>query len=155
MKISKIVKPDQNIISITKTLAVVELPIYIGPTFMKLAEYIRKQGAEIESAPFVSYKNLDEQGNANAEKVEVEIGFPIDDLIEEMDGMKVYKLPSYQAVTTLFVGKYEGLTQVYQELLAEIRNIGGSFTGICYEYYLSDEEIPEELQETLIEVAYI
>jgi hypothetical protein len=36
----------------------------------------------------------------------------------------------------------------------EIKKIGGKFSGISYEYYLSDEEIPEEQQETIMELVY-
>jgi len=54
----------------------------------------------------------------------------------------------------LFKGSYDELTAPYTEMLAYIEAEGSSFTGRCYEYYLSDEEIDADQQETLIEIPY-
>lgn len=86
--------------------------------------------------------------------IEVEIGFPIDQIIEEEGAVKSYLLPSYDAVTALYVGKYEDMTPIYMEMMAEIKAKGKKFSGMSYEYYLSDEEIPPENQETILELPY-
>ncbi len=154
MKIEHIVKPEQNIVSCTFKVKVEEIPHIIGPTFMKLVKYINENQANILSTPFVSYKNLKKDGTVDGEIVDMEIGFPISDLLNETDDINSYVLPSYKAATTKYTGKYDGLSKVYEKILNDINNVDNEFLGICYEYYLSDEEIPEEQQETIIEILY-
>lgn len=154
MRIEKIVKPEQTIVSITTDIPVEKLPEIIGPSFMKLAEYIRSESAEIISTPFVSYKNLLEDGQVDGNLVQVEIGFPVNKQIAETAEIKSYTLPSYQAMSTLFHGSYSDLTNPYEEMLAEIKKELGTFTGVSYEYYLTDEEIESDQHQTILEVAY-
>lgn len=59
MKIEHMTKPEQKIVSITRTVAVAKLPEYIGPTFMKLVAYIEARNARVQSAPFVSFTGRD------------------------------------------------------------------------------------------------
>ena len=154
MKIEKIVKPSQQIVSINTKTPVAKLPELIGPSFMKLAAYIKQEGAEIVSMPFVSYKGMNEDGQIDGDNIDVEIGFPIDRPVKDTIEFKYYSLPSYKAVTTLFKGSYDDLTSPYLEMLAYIRQDGGKFLGTSYEYYLSDEEIESDQQETLLEIPY-
>lgn len=155
MKIEQMEKPVQNIISITKTLPVAELPNFIGPTFMELAHYISQQNGQIVSTPFVAYHDLLANGETKDGQVTAEIGFPVAELLPETTVIRAYQLPSYLALTVLYVGRYEEVTPVYRQLLNEIKNLGGHYTNKAYEYYLSDEEVPPELQETIIEVPYM
>ncbi len=76
MKFEQIVKPDQWILSQTFTVKVEEIPQVIGPTFMKLGGFIQEQGIQILSTPFVSYKNMDENGGLDESAIEMEVGFP-------------------------------------------------------------------------------
>ena len=156
MTIEKIIKPEQNIISITRTgLNVTDLPKIIGPTFMEIGKYIAEQGANVLSNPFVSFKNMDETGKLDESQIEMEIGFPVDKLIPEKDLIKAYVLPSYKAVSILYVGDYDqGMIEVYRQLFEEITALGGHFMNRSYEYYLSDEEIELSKQETIIELPY-
>lgn len=154
MNIEQIMKPDQWIVSITYTIPVVEIKHVIGPTFMKLVAYIQEQQAEIQSNPFVAYKNMDENGNVNADSVQMEVGFPINKKIAETEEVRSYFLPAFKALTAVFIGKYDDLTSPYLAILEEIKRLNGTFKGISYEYYLSDEEIAEDQQETLIEIPY-
>ncbi|MBP1046672.1 GyrI-like domain-containing protein [Enterococcus sp. BWM-S5] len=156
MNIEKITKPEQIIISITHTgLNVTELPKIIGPTFMEIGKYISEQGAAILSNPFVSFKNMDETGKLDESQIEMEIGFPVDKLIPENESIKAYRLPSYKAVSVLYVGDYDqGMIDIYRRLFEEIKANGGIFMNRSYEYYLSDEEIDLSKQETIIELPY-
>ena len=156
MQFEPIVKPDQWILSQSFTVKVEEIPQVIGPTFMKLGGFIQEQNIKILSTPFVSFKNMDEHGGLDESAIEMEVGFPV---AEEVKNAKKidsdsYFLPSYKAMTGLYVGKYEDMTDPYFAMMAEIKKIGGKFSGISYEYYLSDEEIPEEQQETIMELVY-
>ncbi|MGC6768842.1 GyrI-like domain-containing protein [Enterococcus sp. LJL128] len=155
MIIEKITKPEQKIVSFTqKGLVVTELPTIIGPTFMKLGKYISEQGANILSNPFVSFKNMDDDGKIDESQMEMEIGFPVDQLLPEKDGIVSYVLPSYKALSVHYVGKYDDMVPIYDALLNQIKENGDNFMHYCYEYYLSDEEIDESKQETIIELPY-
>ena len=154
MKIEKIIKPKQQVVSITTKTAVENLQHLIGPTFMKLVSYIQQEEADIVSTPFVSYRNLKEDGQVDGDLVEVEIGFPISKLIRESDEFKSYTLPSYLAMSALFKGSYDDLTSPYTAILERIAAENGHFTGVSYEYYLSDEEISSDQHETILEVVY-
>lgn len=156
MQFEPIVKPDQWILSQSFTVKVEEIPQVIGPTFMKLGGFVQEQGIAILSTPFVSYKNMDDNGGLDESAIEMEVGFPVAEEVKnaaEIDSNS-YFLPSYKALSGLYVGKYEEMTEPYFAMMDEIKRIGGTFSGISYEYYLSDEEIPEEHQETIMELVY-
>lgn len=156
MKFEQIVKPDQWILSQTFTVKVEEIPQVIGPTFMKLGGFIQEQGIQILSTPFVSYKNMDENGGLDESAIEMEDGFPVAEEVKNAAEIESdsYFLPSYKALSALYVGRYDDMTELYFAMMDEIKKIGGKFSGISYEYYLSDEEIPEEQQETIMELVY-
>lgn len=156
MQFEQIVKPDQWILSQSFTVKVEETPQVIGPTFMKLGGFIQAQNINILSTPFVSFKNMDEHGGLDEQAIQMEVGFPVAEEVKnaaEVDS-DCYFLPSYKALSNLYVGKYDDMTEPYFAMMEEIRKIGGKFSGISYEYYLSDEEIPEEQQETIMELVY-
>ncbi|MGG5317624.1 GyrI-like domain-containing protein [Enterococcus sp. AZ072] len=154
MTFEQIAKPDQWIVSQTFTVRVEEIPKIIGPTFMKLGGLLQEEEIRILSTPFVSYKNMEDEGKLDENAIEMEVGFPIAEKVEVPSEVDCYYLPSYQALSALYVGRYEDMTGIYLEMLQEIKNIGGKFLGISYEYYLSDEEIPPEKQETILELVY-
>ncbi|MBO0451378.1 MULTISPECIES: hypothetical protein [Enterococcus] len=156
MQFEQIVKPDQWILSQSFTVKVEEIPQVIGPTFMKLGGFIQTQGIQILSTPFVSYKGMDETGGLDEQAIQMEVGFPIAEEVQNAAEVEAacYHQPSYKALSTLYVGKYDEMANTYFAMMAEIKNIGGKFIGTGYEYYLSDEEIPEEQQETILELVY-
>lgn len=156
MHFEQIVKPEQWILSQSFTVKVEEIPQVIGPTFMKLGGFIQEQGIQILSTPFVSYKNMDESGGVDETSVKMEVGFPVAEEVKNASTIASdsYFLPSYKALSYLYVGRYEEMTDPYFAMLNEIKRIGGKFIGTSYEYYLSDEEIPAEQQETIMELVY-
>lgn len=154
MAFEQITKPDQWIVSQNFTVKVEEIPQIIGPTFMKLGGLMQEKQAKILSTPFVSYKNMEEEGKLDENAIEMEVGFPVAEKVEVPSEVDCYFLPSYKALSALYVGRYEDMTGIYLDMLEEIKSIGGKFSGISYEYYLSDEEIPLEKQETILELVY-
>lgn len=60
----------------------------------------------------------------------------------------------YNAVTTLYIGSYEDMGEIYFELAKKIEDIEGTFKNKSYEYYLSDEDVDLDQQETIIELVY-
>ncbi|GCF94266.1 hypothetical protein NRIC_21570 [Enterococcus florum] len=154
MTIEAIVKPEQWIVSQHFTVRVEEIPKVIGPTFMKLGGLIQEKGGTILSTPFVSYKNMGEEGTMDETAIEMEVGFPLAEKIEVPEEVDCYLLPSYQALSALYVGRYEEMTGIYMEMFDQIKKSDRKFVGTAYEYYLSDEEIPPEKQETILEVLF-
>lgn len=154
MQIEKITKPAQIIVSMSTQISHEHIPNYIGTAFVDLMAYIQKNGAELAGTPFISYLNLNEQGQAKDELLALEIGFPINQEIPSTEKFQSYTLPSYQAVRTLYIGDYEDLADSYQELIDAIKHENGVFTFRSYEYFLTDASAPLEDQETMIELTY-
>lgn len=154
MQIEKITKPAQTIVSMSTHISHEHLPHYIGTAFSKLLEYSQKNQAELTGTPFVSYLNLDENGQAKDELLAVEIGFPIDKEIPSTEKFQSYVLPSYQAVRTLYIGDYDELTDSYKALIKAIKQENGIFTFRSFEYFLTDASAPLAEQETMIELTY-
>lgn len=154
MQIEKITKPAKTIVSMSTHISHEHLPNYIGTSFVDLLEYIKKNGAELVGTPFISYLNLDSDGQPKDELLDVEIGFQINKEIPSTEKFQSYELPSYQAVRTLYVGDYDDLTDSYKELIEAIKQENGIFTFRSYEYFLTDASVPLEDQETMIELTY-
>jgi len=154
MQIEKITKQAKTIVSMSTHISHEHLPNYIGTSFVDLLEYIKKNGAELVGTPFISYLNLDSDGQPKDELLDVEIGFPINKEIPSTEKFQSYELPSYQAVRTLYVGDYDDLTDSYKELIEAIKQENGIFTFRSYEYFLTDASVPLEDQETMIELTY-
>ena len=129
MKFEQIMKPDQWILSQTFTVKVEEIPQVIGPTFMKLGGFIQEQGIQILSTPFVSYKNMDENGGLDESAIEMEVGFPVAEKVKNAAEIESdsYFLPSYKALSALYVGRYDDMTEPYFAMMDEIKKIAKSY----------------------------
>ncbi|MBO1304538.1 GyrI-like domain-containing protein [Enterococcus sp. 669A] len=155
MQIEQILKPEQWVVTMSTHISYEHLPQYIGNAFAELSNYLLKNDAQLVGTPFISYMNLDENGQAKDELQFVEIGFPVERLLPSTPKFQAYLQEPYHAVRTVFIGDYDVLTEPYQELLKAIKEINGVFGQRSYEYFLTDTSVPLEQQETMIELAYM
>lgn len=153
MPVEKVTKPEQSIVSMTTLLDRSDIPQYIGETIVTLTDFLHQQPATTTTTPFVSYYDLTDEGKLDT-IVKVEVGFGISELLPPTEMIDCYLLPSHQAVRTLHVGDYDGLTPLYKKLLCKIQQENGTFLKRSFEYYLTDETIPIYKQETMIELIY-
>ncbi|MGM0215771.1 GyrI-like domain-containing protein [Enterococcus sp. AZ109] len=155
MQIEKVLKPEQWVVTMSTHISYEYLPKYIGNAFAELSAYLQKNDAQLVGTPFISYLNLDENGQSKDELQHVEIGFPVERLLPSTHKFQAYQQEAYHAVRTVYIGDYDVLTDSYQELLKAIKEINGIFAQRSYEYFLTDTSVPLDQQETMIELAYL
>jgi effector-binding domain-containing protein len=131
----------QPIMSIRTVTRMEDLPKLIGEKFMQIDRYLKDLGVENSGAPFVAYYNLD------MAKLDVEIGFPVEDILPGEGEMCPGELPEGPWVTTLYEGPYEGMKVAYEAMMAWMAENGWEVAGPYYEMYLNspDEVKPEKL----------
>ncbi|KAF1304685.1 MULTISPECIES: GyrI-like domain-containing protein [Enterococcus] len=154
MELIKIRKNPQLVVSITKEMTNAEVFDWIGESFMKLADHIEREKAQIAGLPFVSFKKLDENGNIAAAKVMIEIGIPIDHEINDTIEIICYQMAGYKAIQGTFTGSDDDLALVYSLMIDEIKKGGREFMHQSYEYYLTDASANAEEQMTMLEIPY-
>lgn len=154
MEINEIVKPEQQVVSITKEIIPDEMPDLLGESFVALAAHIEATGARITGEPFVSFKDLDEHGAIHKSPIKVEVGIPIDRKVTSTTAISCYELAGYQALSTTYTGNDDDLQLVYALLVTKINEMGKTFLHKSYEYYLTDDTAASDQQVTLLEVPY-
>lgn len=128
----------QPVMSIRTRTRLELLPQMIGESYRKIMAYLEEQGEPPAFFPFTAYHNLDMQN------LDVEMGFPVNRILPEKDGIKARELPAGKMVTSLYKGPYTGMERPYQEMARWIEANGYIPTGVSYEYYLnSPQDVPE------------
>lgn len=135
----------QPILCLRLTTAVEKLPEVIGPSYMKIAQYLGELGEQPAGVPYVAYHNLDMQA------LDVEIGFPVRAELPGQGDILPGAIAECDAANCLYVGPYEEMGLAYEELNRLIVEKGREPTGVAYEfYYNSPAEVPLSELKTLI-----
>ncbi|MFH5836142.1 GyrI-like domain-containing protein [Proteiniclasticum sp. C24MP] len=132
----------QPVLSIRTRTDVTRLPDLIADSYSRIGAYLNELDIEPEGAPFIAYYNRD------MNDLDVEMGFPVDDVIPGDRDMCPGEIEEGRMVTCMYVGPYEGMKEVYGEMHRYIEEKGLQTKGPAYEtYYNSPEEVenPEEL----------
>jgi len=132
----------QPVLSIRTRTDAKSLPGLIADAYSRIGQYLNELDIEPNGLPFVAYYNLD------MNDLDVEIGFPVDDVIPGDHDMCPGELEKGRMVTCRYNGAYDGLEEVYKEMNRYIDEKGLKAKGIAYEtYYNSPDEVrsPEEL----------
>lgn len=67
---------EQPVLSVKKTTSIKEMPNLIGKTYEEIVNYILEKNEQPIGPAFIAYYNMD------MENLEIEIGFPINNIIE-------------------------------------------------------------------------
>ena len=138
-------KSDQPVLSLRTRTAVQDLPEVLGRSYGALAAYLAEIGQEPSGAPFVGYYNMDMQD------LDIEIGFPVPDVIKGKGELREGQLPGGKMATCLYVGPYKEIEPAYNALTEFMKQEAVIPTGVAYEFYLNDPQTtPEEELETQI-----
>lgn len=131
----------QQVLSIRTRTDASHLPELIGESYRRIGAYLSELDVEPEGPPFVAYYNQ------NMEDLDVEIGFPVDDVIPGDQDMCPGEMEEGNMVSCVYVGPYEGLKEVYGEMHRYIEEKGLKAKGPAYETYFNSpgEVKPEEL----------
>ena len=122
-----------------------QLPNVIGPAYQRIGAYLGARGIEPAGPPYVGYHNEDMQD------LEIEIGFPIAEVIKPEGEFEEGSIPAGEYASTLHVGPYSDFEQAYARLSTWLEEQAIESTGACYEIYLNDPaNTPEQALQTLI-----
>jgi effector-binding domain-containing protein len=128
---------EQPSLSIRKKVRVQDLPLLIGESYGKIAQYLGELGEIMADMPFVCYHNLDMQN------LDIEIGFPVSKSLPEKEDIKPSRIPEGYIVFCMYRGPYKEMEPVYIEMAKWIEENGLKPTGISYEFYFNGPEFPE------------
>jgi len=126
----------QPVLSIRMNTKAENLPVVIGESYAKIARYLEELDVEPAGPPFVAYYNLD------MENLDVEMGFPVDDVVPGDHDMCPGEIVEGKVVSCMYEGPYEGMAAVYEKMNEYIRDKGFTATGVAYEtYYNSPDDV--------------
>jgi effector-binding domain-containing protein len=125
--------------------SVEELPNIIGTTYQRIAAHLGSKQLTPSGPPYVGYHNEDMQD------LDLEIGFPVAEVLGGEGEFEASSIPSGQYATTMHIGPYAKFEESYNRLTQWLESQSLEPTGSCYEVYLNDPvDTPEEALQTLI-----
>lgn len=128
---------EQPTVSIRTTTAVENLPVLIGESYCRMADYLKELGEFLSDVPYVAYHNMDMQ------HLNVEIGFPVAKSLPEKGDIYPGSIPEGNVVSCMYRGAYREMASTYDEMTNWIEENGLMPAGIVYEYYYNGPEYPE------------
>lgn len=147
LKIELIERKPQHVLSIRTRTAFEKLSDLIGECYMRIMKYLEEIGEKPSDAPFTAYYNLD------MNDLDVEMGFPVEKVIPEKDGMKSSEVPAGRYAVCMHKGPYASMEKTYNEMFKWIEDNKMERQGVYYEYYFNAPgEVPEEELLTRIEM---
>lgn len=145
LKCETVVLEDQKTLCIRTRCAAKNLPDVIGKTYQEIIKHMCEKGEQPCGVPYVGYFNMD------MDDLDVEIGFPVSNNIEEKGNIKMSTIPGGKYATAIHKGSYSKLTDSYNILMKWMEENKLEATYIGYEYYLNDPgEVSEDELETKI-----
>ena len=136
--------PERPTLSVRTRAAVQDLPQLFGQTYGALMQYMSEMGAQPAGMPFAAYYNMDMQN------LDIEIGFPVTQLLPDRGEIKSGTLPAGKYAFTIHTGPYDTVGSAYEALTQFVKESGHEPTGIAYEFYFSGPETPPEQIQTQI-----
>jgi effector-binding domain-containing protein len=112
-----------------------ELPRRIGEAFHLTMQAIGSSGAEISGPPFVRYFEF-------GERILAEAGFPFTGTLVPTDGVREATLPAGRAVTTTYVGPYDGIGAAWERVTAWLLERRLDRRDAPWETYLTGPDEP-------------
>jgi effector-binding domain-containing protein len=116
----------------TATLAVGELPEWLGQTFARVTGYLKAHSSYPDGPPFARYfKRADG-------RFEVAAGFPVRTPVEGDGDVQGVTLPGGSTATTMHVGSYDDMEPGYRAITDWIDTQNAEPIGDPWEVYFSD-----------------
>jgi effector-binding domain-containing protein len=135
----------QSALAIRTRAAVQDLPRVFGEAYEAIEQYLGELEEPPAGPPFAAYHNLDMQN------LDVEIGFPVVQVLPGRGDVQAGRLPEGKVATCLYTGPYSDMEPAYAALSQWIEENGYEAAGVAYEIYLSDpEKTPPDKHQTQI-----
>lgn len=132
----------QPVMSVRTVSSLGKLPTLIGECYERIMQFLKEMDVNPCGPPFVCYYNLD------MEHLDVEIGFPVDDVLPGEGDLCPSQLMEGKMVSYLYRGPYEKMNTAYDHMNEFIREHGLKPKGMSYEIYYNspmDVQSSEEL----------
>lgn len=120
-------------ITIKTSATMAEIGPKMGELYQKLFEFSGMKGLNPSGPPFCVYLTFDPEGST-----EFECGIPVDTDTEGTDEIKVKDFPKMKVLSTLYVGPYENMMGIYEEMQTYLQENKLKPTGLSWEIYLTD-----------------
>lgn len=126
--------PETPVAMMRATLAVADLPAWLGTAFGRTAAALGRQGAGPAGPPFARFHRLAD------DRFEVEAGFPAVRAVDDDGDVVGATLPGGPAAVTVHVGPYDEMEPTYEAIATWIADHGFEPVGDSWEVYLSDPQ---------------
>ena len=137
-------QPAQPTLSIRTRAAAGQLTQLFGQTFGAIMQYLGELGEYPVGAPFGAYYNMDMQD------LDIEIGFPVSRPLPDRGEIKSGALPAGKIAVTMHIGPYDAIGPAYEALTQFVQANGCTPSGVAYEFYFSEPDVPPEQIQTQI-----
>ena len=108
------------------------IPALFKKGYTSIVQLLKEHGKVPAGPPFALYYNMD------MDDLEVEFGFPVDELLQGSASIMASTTPTGKAVTTLYIGPYEEIEPAYDFLMKWCADNSLILNGVAYEVYLND-----------------
>lgn len=137
----------QPVLSIRARAPFDELPLLIGESHRKIAQYLEELGEKPAGPPYTAYYNLDMLD------LDVEIGFPVAKPLPGKDDIKPGAVPGGSYVSFMYKGQYGMMEKIYMEIFRWMEEKGLEPAGVYYEsYYNAPNEVADSELLTRISI---
>ena len=137
----------QPVLSIRARTPFDELPLLVGESLRKIAQYLEELGEKPAGPPYMAYYNLDMLD------LEVEMGFPAAKQLPAKGEIKPGEVPGGSYVSFLYKGPYGMMEKIYMEIFRWMEEKGLETAGVYYEsYYNKPNEVPDSELLTRISI---
>jgi effector-binding domain-containing protein len=120
-----------------------DLPEFLGPAFGEVIVLLDKQGLHPTGAPFGRY-------HPAGEGFDVEVGFPVSDVVEAAGRVEPSTLPGGRVARTMHVGSYGEVGAAYEAARSWIIDEGYVPTSEPWESYLDGPEVANPRTEVFM-----
>jgi effector-binding domain-containing protein len=113
-----------------------EIGAFVGPAFGEVLAALGAQGLQPAGPPFCRYRMQEDA-------FDVEAGFPASGPVVPTGRVEPDALPAGSVATTMHVGAYDKVGEVYEELIAWVETQGLVPAGEPWESYLDGPEVTQ------------
>ncbi len=126
-----------------------EMPKYMDPAIREIIQVLADQGLQ-PMGPMFSYHH-----RRPSDTFDFEIGFPVQQRIEEKGRVKNGALPAERVARSVYQGPYEGLAEAWPTLTAWVREQKLPETGRFFERYLNNPDEVEDANDYRTELNWV
>ncbi len=131
-------QPEQPIIKVTQIASIDDFPNVIGQGFLTLGAYEKENNAFLIDVPYVSFRE-NEHNNFT-----VSVCMPLLKPLPSKDSIVAEVLPERKIAFCMYLGPYDPITPVYEEMRQWVEKQGYKVPAYSYEQYYNGQNFPEE-----------